>query len=695
MSLQIIEGAEPVPGYRLIRLLGQGGFGQVWEAMAPGGVRVALKFIRTDTGHAEPEQRAIEAIRDVRHPHLLEMHFSMLVEEYLIVATSLCDKNLWDRLCECQNGGQLGIPADELLQYMEETATALDFLNEPRHVDENGRQVSIQHRDIKPLNLFLVGDSIKVADFGLAKILATSVTGHTGSMTPHYAPPETFDGKVASTSDQYSLAVSYCQLRTGTLPFEGTPHEVLHAHVFMEPDLNALPAAEQSAVARALKKIPSERWPTCREFVAALKRPALVSAHQESAAPYVNVTKHYERPEEGSQSPMIGETDPGTGGVGRDTDPEPRRQPARRLVTSFVSVVVAIVMGALIYVATDYGTIRISLSDPSAVRHITLDGNEVVLRLLEQSLRLRAGEHSLNISSEGFEAVASTFTVKRGTNPDVEIEFTPTRSPQPPPEPNASVSKPTVQHRVTTPGSAARPTVLTVLVDPPMADVLITEGNGELTGNGSRRTLTVADPHTQETFRILAQLAGYHSIAGELHPAKDQTGTLKLKLAALPAVYDVKVTPWDANLRVDGVRARVVDFGEIRQVTIPFPCRVRPVALTATRDGYKSGTLELTPVQGDRQVHRLALTSERAVLTLSVEPADAQVTFDSAGVRQKQTGNKYTLTVDDPNSVDQIAIVTSLDGYEPDAFTWAAKPGTNDEHSVFAVTETRGPDSDP
>ncbi|MGP0066665.1 MAG: hypothetical protein ACLQGP_24130 [Isosphaeraceae bacterium] len=73
MSIRLEAGAEPVPNYTLVRLLGRGGFGEVWEAMAPGRVRVALKFIRLNTEQAGPELRAFEVVRDIRHTHLLDI----------------------------------------------------------------------------------------------------------------------------------------------------------------------------------------------------------------------------------------------------------------------------------------------------------------------------------------------------------------------------------------------------------------------------------------------------------------------------------------------------------------------------------------------------------------------------------------------------------------------------------------------
>jgi serine/threonine-protein kinase len=276
MSLHLQPGTVPVAGYTLVRLLGRGGFGEVWEALAPGHVRIALKFIRLDTDQAGPEQRALEIIRDIRHPHLLDVQFAARVEDCLVIAMPLCDESLMDRLLVCQAGGLPGVPRDELLGYMNELAGAVDFLNEPRHPTDDGRLVGVQHRDIKPHNIFLVGGSARLADFGLAKVLESTSTSHTGAMSANYVAPEVIQGRVSQYSDQYSLAASYAHLRTGRHAFSGgSVNQVLYAHAYGEPDLEGLLKHEQQVVARALKKPPEERWPSCRAFVAALEAAAV------------------------------------------------------------------------------------------------------------------------------------------------------------------------------------------------------------------------------------------------------------------------------------------------------------------------------------------------------------------------------------------------------------------------------------
>ena len=118
----------------------------------------------------------------------------------------LADRNLWDRFRECRDQGLPGIPREELLRYMEEAAEVLDLMND---------EYQLQHLDIKPQNLFLVHNHVKVADFGLVKDLEGMTASVTGGVTPVYAAPETFDGWVSRFCDQYSLAIVYQELLTG------------------------------------------------------------------------------------------------------------------------------------------------------------------------------------------------------------------------------------------------------------------------------------------------------------------------------------------------------------------------------------------------------------------------------------------------------------------------------------------------
>lgn len=257
-GFSLVPGAQPVPGYKLVRPLGQGGFGEVWEALAPGNFAVALKFVRLE--NAKPELRALDLLRSLRHPHLLDVQWAVSVGHFLVVAMPLCDRSLADRLNECKARHLAGIPYTELLTYIHEAAEALDYLNHPR--DDRD---PIQHRDVKPHNLFLVGGAVRLADFGLAKILADSQSSIT-AMTPNYAPPEFFRDEFAATSDQYSLAVSYYQLRSGRLLFSGSIHKVMHGHLHEAPDLTAIAERERPAIARALAKNPQARWSSCKEF---------------------------------------------------------------------------------------------------------------------------------------------------------------------------------------------------------------------------------------------------------------------------------------------------------------------------------------------------------------------------------------------------------------------------------------------
>jgi serine/threonine protein kinase len=267
-EVNLAAGNEVVPGYTLTARLGGGGFGEVWKARGPGGFQVALKFVPIEGRAGQLESRSLDIIRDVRHPHLLPVFGTWRIGGALVIAMELADRTVLDRFQEARKEGYEGIPRDELLNYMEDAAKGIDFLNEPA---TPGRQ-RIQHRDIKPQNLLLSGGSVKIGDFGLARCVQFDVAGHTSSLTFAYAAPECFDGATSNRSDQYSLAVTYCLLRGGRLPFDGTPVQLMEGHRKKQPDLSMLPVDERPAVAKALSKHPKDRWPSCASFVESLHR---------------------------------------------------------------------------------------------------------------------------------------------------------------------------------------------------------------------------------------------------------------------------------------------------------------------------------------------------------------------------------------------------------------------------------------
>ncbi len=315
-------GDEPISGYHLTKFLGRGQFGEVWQAKGPGGMQVALKIIDLAEREGLKEFAGLQKVKDIRHANLVEfvacwvktedgqvldevpadpgatltprdssveIGGTMLFSEggtptrpvELIVAMSLGSKTLFRRLQEINHGKEqkvwTGIPDGELLDYMEQAARGIDFLN---------RQ-GIIHGDIKPQNLLIVGDSVKVCDFGLAQAVDTLRKTQSGMGTVAYAAPELFEGKPHIQSDQYCLAITYVELHTGFLPFdEPNPYKVIELHRHGKLDLQRLTSRERSVVKRATEIKPERRWPSCFEMVSKLRE-----------------SRQQERPEKGGRWP--------------------------------------------------------------------------------------------------------------------------------------------------------------------------------------------------------------------------------------------------------------------------------------------------------------------------------------------------------------------------------------------------------
>src|SRR5262249_11350220 len=141
-----------------------------WKCEAPGGLFKAIKFVAATDGsllegssRSREELRAIQRIKDIRHPFLLSMGRVEVVDDDLVIVMELADKSLDELLQESLVAGRGGLPGADVLGYLAEAAEVLDLMN---------LEYGLQHLDVKPRNLFLVRGHVKVADFGLVQSVA-------------------------------------------------------------------------------------------------------------------------------------------------------------------------------------------------------------------------------------------------------------------------------------------------------------------------------------------------------------------------------------------------------------------------------------------------------------------------------------------------------------------------------------------
>jgi hypothetical protein len=253
-------------GYELLQRIGHGQFGEVFKARAPGGGLVALKriFRPLDDAATRRERKALDLICRLNHPFLLQTHLYWVDEGRLVIVMELADGSLGDWLAECKKARQRGIPAGPLLEYFDQAARALDYLH--------GQKPPVMHRDIKPANLLRLNGYAKVADFGLLREQDHNLVTATYCGTPAYMPPEMWNSKIHVNSDQYSLAVTYVEVRLGRRCFTATnPRDLAFQHLEGRADLTGLGHAERAVLSRALSPDPAKRYPSCQAFTSALK----------------------------------------------------------------------------------------------------------------------------------------------------------------------------------------------------------------------------------------------------------------------------------------------------------------------------------------------------------------------------------------------------------------------------------------
>lgn len=270
VSLQ--TGLEPFPGYKLRELRGRGGYADVWEAETKEGKRVALKFLSGIESNAAPREiRAIEAVRQLHHPHLVRVDSVWMFKGYIVISMELAEASLLDLLDAYKAEFGSPIIREHACLMLSQVASALDFLNtRQHHIDD--KVVAIRHCDVKPSNMLMFGDVIKLTDFGLTMIATSNLQPHRRAGTLDYAAPEVFQGRISEHTDQYALGVSYVQLRTSKFPFHDTPKNFDRKYTRPVPDLSLLTPPERPIISRALSAVPQDRWPSCRELIAELSK---------------------------------------------------------------------------------------------------------------------------------------------------------------------------------------------------------------------------------------------------------------------------------------------------------------------------------------------------------------------------------------------------------------------------------------
>jgi serine/threonine protein kinase len=267
---------EPRPGdsvgpYRITRTIGRGRMGVVFEGVADGSDPVAIKVVTTELSQDEVFvrrfQREVAAAQKISHPNVVPVLGAG--EEgglpYLVQAL-IAGGSLHDRLVK---DGALDL------------ATTIRLLKGPAEGIDALHASGLIHRDIKPGNILLDGETAYVTDFGLAKDSQASNLTRPGQAlgSLEYRTPEQIRGEeVSAATDVYALGCMIHECLTGTPPFGGRPSmRVLFAHLQEEPpDLSGagVPAPVAKAINRALEKEAEDRPSSAAGYIASIARAA-------------------------------------------------------------------------------------------------------------------------------------------------------------------------------------------------------------------------------------------------------------------------------------------------------------------------------------------------------------------------------------------------------------------------------------
>lgn len=265
--------------YRIERLLGRGGMGQVYYAWDEALDRpVAIKMLddryRDHPTYAQRFVQEAKALARWRHENIVQIYYAGIEEEaagplYYYAMEYVQGVDLAQVLAKYTAEGRL-MPHDDVLRVGEALASAIDFAHSH----------SIIHRDVKPANVLIDTDGrVILSDFGLAMDVAESESGHVVG-SPRYTAPEQARKSASAVpqSDLYSLGIVLYEMLVGQVPFDDpSPTSIAVQHVTQPPppprSINpALNTAVADTLIKALSKAPEDRYRTGRELMENIAR---------------------------------------------------------------------------------------------------------------------------------------------------------------------------------------------------------------------------------------------------------------------------------------------------------------------------------------------------------------------------------------------------------------------------------------
>lgn len=255
--------------YRLVRLLGRGGFAEVYLGEHRHlQTQAAIKVLQTSLAQEDEGGFLKEAriVASLEHPHIVRVLDFDVQESITFLVMSYAPNGSIRQ--HHPRGARLPLPT--VVDYVQQVAEALQYAHNQHFI----------HRDIKPENLLLGRrQEILLSDFGIALIAQNSRLQGTQEVagTASYMAPEQFQGKPRQASDQYALGIMVYEWLCGAQPFSGSFSEIASQHMFAPlPPLRArvpdLPAAVEQVVQTALSKDPAQRFGSVQAFATALEQ---------------------------------------------------------------------------------------------------------------------------------------------------------------------------------------------------------------------------------------------------------------------------------------------------------------------------------------------------------------------------------------------------------------------------------------